>query len=87
MADTLKIDTTRKTNVVGEIIRYENGEMDEAEMIEFFQGLVDSGLAWTLQGHYGRTANDLLQAGLITQNGETDAEFDARQAREYKEGK
>lgn len=43
-------------DLVDKIIRYENGEMDKEETLEFFQELVDSGLVWKLQGHYGRTA-------------------------------
>lgn len=49
---------------VGKIIAYEQGEMDEDETIEFFQELIDSGLAWSLQGSYGRTATALIRAGL-----------------------
>lgn len=52
-------------SVVDQIIEYENGEMSEEEMIEFFQDLVESGLAWQLQGHYGRTAKMLIERGLI----------------------
>ncbi len=46
------------------IIAYEQGEMGEAEVIEFFQELIDSGLAWLLQGHDGRTARRLIEARL-----------------------
>lgn len=53
-------------DLVNDIIAYEGGEMDEDQTIEFFQGLVDSGLAWTLQGHYGRTAVRMIEAGLVT---------------------
>jgi len=51
--------------LVDEINKYENGEMTEEEVISFFQGLVDSGIIWQLQGHYGRTAVSLLKEGLI----------------------
>ena len=51
---------------VGKIIEYENGELDEQETVKFFQDLIDTGLAWTLQGHYGRTARALIDAGHCT---------------------
>lgn len=50
---------------VNKVIAYESGEMDEEEFLEFFQGLVNSGMAWQLQGHYGRTAAALLDQGRI----------------------
>lgn len=53
------------SNVASKIIDYENGELDETGTLELFQILVDTGMAWQLQGHYGRTALALLEAGLI----------------------
>ena len=50
------------------IIEYENGELDENATIRLFQDLVDSGLAWSLQGHYGRVAVGLIDAGLVKQS-------------------
>lgn len=51
---------------VEKIMAYEEGELGETETIELFQALVNSGLAWKLQGHYGRTATQLIKAGLVT---------------------
>jgi hypothetical protein len=49
------------------MIRWENGELDNEETVELFQNLVNSGLAWRLQGCYGRQAAALIRAGLVTQ--------------------
>ena len=48
---------------VSKIIAYENNEMSQEEVIEFFQELIDTGHAWRLQGHYGRTALRLIEYG------------------------
>ena len=37
----------------------------EEQMIEAWQHLVDTGLAWSLQGWFGRTAADLIKNGII----------------------
>lgn len=51
---------------IGAIIAFESGELDEDATLELFQYLVNTGLAWQLQGSYGRTAKSLLDAGLIS---------------------
>jgi len=51
------------SNQVDQIISYEQGDLSEEETIDLFQSLIDSGLAWKLQGHYGRTAHALINAG------------------------
>lgn len=48
------------------IIAYETGELDGDKVVELFQHLVDTGLAWQLQGHYGRTAMAFIEQGLVS---------------------
>ena len=56
---------------VGAIIALELGELDTLGTLELFAFLIRSGLAYSLQGStYGRTASALIDAGLITHNGE-----------------
>ena len=40
-------------------------EADEEKQIEAWQHLVDTGLAWNLQGWFGRTAMDLIEQKII----------------------
>lgn len=57
-------------NVVGQIMAYEDGELSYEETVELFAELVRSGLAWTLQGTYGRQARYFIQNGVISETGE-----------------
>jgi len=53
------------SEIVDDIIAYESGDLNFEEVVNLFQNLVDTGLAWSLQGAYGRMATDLLEEGLI----------------------
>jgi len=56
----------KRPDLVDQVIAYESGQMSDEDAVVFFQMLVDTDMAWTLQGHYGRMAMDLIQRGLVT---------------------
>lgn len=49
-------------NAVGIAEGFIDAESEE-QVIEAWQYLIDSGLAWKLQGWFGRTANQLIEEG------------------------
>ena len=53
----------KEFDTVGFIIDFEGGEASDVEIIEGFQHLINTGMAWTLQGFYGRTAKSLIEQG------------------------
>lgn len=57
--------TTKAYDVTSAIIDYEQDNLSNDQVIELFQHLVDTGMAWTLQGSYGRTAQGLINIGLV----------------------
>ena len=64
LTDRILRERNKRMKLTEKIISYESGEMDANEVVELFQELIDSGLAWNLQGHYGRTAYALIEAEL-----------------------
>lgn len=46
------------------IIALESGDVTDVELKEGMQHLIDSGLVWSLQGSYGRLANQLIEMGV-----------------------
>lgn len=52
-------------DIIGKIIDFESGDLDDTGTLELFQHLVDTGMAWQLQGNYGRMAQHLIENGYI----------------------
>ena len=48
---------------------YENGETDLQQEIFLYAELVRTGKAWTLQGHYGRVAMEMIDLEFISKDG------------------
>ena len=56
-------------DIPGMLFAYEDGKLDDAETLTLFGDLVASGLAWSLQGHYGRAAAALIENGYLDRAG------------------
>ena len=56
---------------VGAMMAFEDGSMkDHHELLRLFSYLIKTGMAWTLQGSYGRAAKALIDQGAIARNGD-----------------
>ena len=51
------------------IISYENGDLNLTQEIMLFSQLVRTGKAYTLQGHYGRMAEAMIELEFIDKDG------------------
>ena len=58
------------SDLCSQMIAYEEGELNEQQTLELFSQLIKNGMAWTLQGHYGRMATQFIESGQISTNGE-----------------
>jgi hypothetical protein len=54
------------------MLDWEGGRLTEEESVALFQSLINSGLAWQLQGCYGRQAMAFIEAGLCEPAGRKD---------------
>ncbi|MCK9571431.1 hypothetical protein M0R72_20955 [Candidatus Pacearchaeota archaeon] len=48
---------------LSKMMAWEEGELSDDDTIALFQELIDSKLAWKLQGCYGRMAKQLIDGG------------------------
>lgn len=51
------------------IIEYEEGEGSQRNMLRLFGELIRTGQCWSMQGHYGRAASNLIEVGAIDREG------------------
>ena len=51
-------------NVYDKIVDYERGELNDKEVIEFFQYLISNDMIKNFQGHYHRMARFFIDEGL-----------------------
>ena len=57
-------------NTLDFIMDLESGQCTPTQVIDGFANLIKVGLAWKLQGFYGRTAQNLIEGGYISTDGD-----------------
>ena len=62
----MRAERKRMKEITERIVSYEQGDLNQEETIKLFQELCDNGMIMDLQGHYGRLAFQLMEAGLIS---------------------
>jgi hypothetical protein len=60
----------RMKDIAIDLISFEADELEIDEIVELFATLIRSGMAWTLQGSYGRTAQALIDQGVVSPEGD-----------------
>jgi len=66
-------DTERMSAFLAISIVEGDEEADEATQLQAWQYLIDTGLAWSLQGWFGRTAARLIENGYCVDPREVEA--------------
>lgn len=55
---------------IDQMMEYESGELSDKETLDMFSNIIkEHGMLWSLQGHYGRTANALIEDGWLDKDG------------------
>ena len=60
----------KQKDYIDYIIDYESGQLSDLDTLKMFSELIKNGMAWTLQGHYKRTANHLINEEYLLDNGD-----------------
>jgi hypothetical protein len=60
----------KEFDLIAAITDFEAGELTQGQSLVLFAHLVRTRTVWGLQGSYGRTAVNLIEQGLLTDEGE-----------------
>ncbi|WP_405665396.1 hypothetical protein [Streptomyces sp. NBC_00055] len=61
---------SRMKDLAIDIMSFEADELEIDDILDLFATLIRSGMAWTLQGSYGRAAQALIDQEIISPEGE-----------------
>tara|TARA_S200002703_G_C3768802_1_gene236702 strand:+ start:581 stop:814 length:234 start_codon:yes stop_codon:yes gene_type:complete len=73
--DNMKASIPTRQSVTTMLMDFENGSMNIDQTLELFSILIQTGLAWRLQGSYGRMARHLIDQGSLSEDGTITHEF------------
>lgn len=73
--DNMKASIPTRQSVTAMLMDFEDGSMNIDQTLELFSILIQTGLAWRLQGSYGRMARHLIDQGSLSENGTITHEF------------
>ena len=57
------MSSQQATDEIDLMMQWEDGSLSGEVTVQLFQKLIDSGLAWKMQGCYGRFARSLIDEG------------------------
>lgn len=71
-AEDVKAAASSGYDVVGNMMEFECGTLGMRETLILFGHLIRTGMAWSLQGSYGRAASQLIDDGILSSEGVID---------------
>lgn len=73
--ENMKASIPTRQSITTMLMDFEDGSMGLHQTLELFSILIQTGLAWRLQGSYGRTARHLIDRGSLSEDGTITHEF------------
>ena len=61
--------------LMNRVIEYQTEDHSLEWNLQFFADLIATGLAWRLEGHFGREAKAYIENGLVSAQGEIDWDY------------